>query len=149
MGEQFEFTTRPDSVRLQRFRQSYSQYFQGRPIYNQESYLPGRRKPCERSGVSPPNQMRSTRWADTHRSPSYAPGLTHGCLLGVAVFPQSLKLLAFRATQYAKGSKKLKVSTLKYRSPFFPMGIYHVKPEDYPRMQEIGFNTVQFWMWEK
>ncbi|MCM8540562.1 MAG: hypothetical protein NE328_09825 [Lentisphaeraceae bacterium] len=32
--------------------------------------------------------------------------------------------------------------------PFFPMGIYHVTPKDYPRMKEIGFNTVQFWMWD-
>gem|GEM_PF-2393976 len=26
-------------------------------------------KPGERSGVSPPSQMRATRWADTHRAP--------------------------------------------------------------------------------
>jgi len=40
--------------------------------------FPARRKPGERSGVSPPSQMWATRWADTHRSPSYVPGLTHG-----------------------------------------------------------------------
>ena len=51
-----------------------------RRIHNQGSDVPGRRKPGERSGVSPPSQMRATRWADTHRSPSYAPGITHGCL---------------------------------------------------------------------
>ena len=44
-----------------------------RRIHNQGSDVPGRRKPGERSGVSPPSQMRATRWADTHRSPSYAP----------------------------------------------------------------------------
>jgi len=39
---------------------------------------PARRKLGERSGVSPPSQMRATRWADTHRSPSNAPGLRMG-----------------------------------------------------------------------
>jgi len=39
-------------------------------IHNQGSDVPCRRKPGERSGVSPPSQMRATRWADTHRSPS-------------------------------------------------------------------------------
>lgn len=32
--------------------------------------------------------------------------------------------------------------------PFFPVGTYHVKPDDFPKMKEIGFNTVQFWQWD-
>ncbi len=51
-----------------------------RRIHKQGSDVPGRRKPGERSGVSPPSQMSATRWADTNRSPSYAPRLAHGCL---------------------------------------------------------------------
>ncbi len=31
--------------------------------------------------------------------------------------------------------------------PFFPIGIYHLHPNDYERAKEIGFNTVTFWAW--
>ena len=31
--------------------------------------------------------------------------------------------------------------------PFFPLGIYHIGPEDFPVAADIGFNTVQFWKW--
>ncbi len=31
--------------------------------------------------------------------------------------------------------------------PFFPIGIYHLHPNDYGRAKEIGFNTVTFWAW--
>ena len=41
-----------------------------RRIHNQGSDGRSRRRPGERNGVSPPSQMRATRWADTHRSPS-------------------------------------------------------------------------------
>ena len=31
--------------------------------------------------------------------------------------------------------------------PFFPLGIYHVKPHDYEKVADIGFNMVQMWSW--
>lgn len=31
--------------------------------------------------------------------------------------------------------------------PFFPLGIYHMHPNDFGRAREIGLNTVQFWTW--
>ncbi len=31
--------------------------------------------------------------------------------------------------------------------PFFPLGIYHTNPNDYGELEEIGFNTQQFWKW--
>lgn len=31
--------------------------------------------------------------------------------------------------------------------PFFPLGIYHAAPDQYPRLKEIGLNTVHFWTW--
>ncbi len=32
---------------------------------------------------------------------------------------------------------------LRSGKPFFPVGLYHVKPEDYPRLQEQGFTAAQ------
>ena len=32
--------------------------------------------------------------------------------------------------------------------PFFPMGLYHVPPSDYPTVAGLGINTVQFWVWD-
>ena len=32
--------------------------------------------------------------------------------------------------------------------PFFPLGLYHVKPQFYEELKDIGFNTVQFWSWD-
>ena len=31
--------------------------------------------------------------------------------------------------------------------PFFPLGIYHTNPNVYGELEEIGFNTQQFWKW--
>src|SRR5690606_7935112 len=31
--------------------------------------------------------------------------------------------------------------------PFFPMGLYHVKPQDFKDVAALGINTVQFWTW--
>lgn len=31
--------------------------------------------------------------------------------------------------------------------PFFPLGIFHAGPDVYPRLKEIGFNTVHYWQW--
>ena len=31
--------------------------------------------------------------------------------------------------------------------PFFPLGLYHVPPEDYKDVAPLGINTVQFWAW--
>jgi hypothetical protein len=31
--------------------------------------------------------------------------------------------------------------------PFFPLGLYHVKPEDYEEVAKLGINTIQFWTW--
>ena len=31
--------------------------------------------------------------------------------------------------------------------PFFPLGVYHIGPEDFPVAADIGFNTIQFWKW--
>jgi hypothetical protein len=33
--------------------------------------------------------------------------------------------------------------------PFFPLGLYHVKPEDYGAVADLGINTVQFWTWHR
>ncbi len=33
--------------------------------------------------------------------------------------------------------------------PFFPLGIYHVTPSDYPAVAALGLNTVQFWSWHE
>ena len=32
-------------------------------------------------------------------------------------------------------------------TPFFPLGIYHIGPEDFAAAADIGFNTIQFWKW--
>ena len=31
--------------------------------------------------------------------------------------------------------------------PFFPLGIYHTRPEAYAEIADIGFNAQQFWKW--
>jgi hypothetical protein len=33
--------------------------------------------------------------------------------------------------------------------PFFPLGLYHVKPEDYGQVAGLGINTVQYWTWHR
>ncbi len=32
--------------------------------------------------------------------------------------------------------------------PFFPLGLYHVKPDDYAEVAKLGINTVQYWTWD-
>ena len=32
-------------------------------------------------------------------------------------------------------------------APFFPIGIYHVSPDDLDQVASLGFNTVQMWSW--
>lgn len=32
--------------------------------------------------------------------------------------------------------------------PFFPLGLYHISPKDFPNAAEIGINTIQLWSWE-
>jgi hypothetical protein len=31
--------------------------------------------------------------------------------------------------------------------PYFPLGLYHVPPDDYAKVASLGINTVQFWVW--
>lgn len=31
--------------------------------------------------------------------------------------------------------------------PFFPVGLYHVPPDDFAEVAKLGINTVQFWSW--
>lgn len=57
----------------------------------------------------------------------------------------SIKILAPREAQTIADEDR---TLLVNGKPFFPLGLYHVKHEDYPEVAKLGINTVQYWTWD-
>jgi hypothetical protein len=57
----------------------------------------------------------------------------------------ALKILAPREAQTIVDEDR---TLLVNGEPFFPLGLYHVKQDDYATVAGLGINTIQYWTWD-